>query len=262
MKRRHLFEFEDLPWFPEFIRNYITDFLRTVAEKFNMFGPVIPTINELVSRSENGSLVDLASGGGGQWRTLIPRILSAHPDFQLFLTDKYPNIPALNRVRQDFPEVVNIESESIDATCVSKQRSGARTLFLSLHHFKPDLATEIFRDAVASNTPIAVFEAQQRNLEHVIRFSFSPLMSWILTPFIRPFSWGRLLFTYLLPIVPLVILWDGVVSVYRTYTLEETEEMARNADPDQKFRWESELIIHGQQKIQVFKGYPKSENAG
>ena len=65
MKRRHLFEFEDLPWFPSKLRNYVTEFLQTVAEKFNMFGPVVPIINELTEKHGGFSVVDLASGSGG-----------------------------------------------------------------------------------------------------------------------------------------------------------------------------------------------------
>ncbi|MDF3127937.1 hypothetical protein P0Y35_01880 [Kiritimatiellaeota bacterium B1221] len=258
MKRRHFFEFEDLPWFPGFLRNYLTDFLRTVAEKFNMFGPVVPILHEWVRRSQINTLVDLASGGGGQWQTFIPQIREKYPTFHVHLTDKYPNLPALRKVQQAFPEHVEIETASVDAARVPRQLMGARTLFLSLHHFKPDCAIRIFEDAVSANTPIAVFEAQQRDLAHLIRFSFSPLMSWILTPFIRPFSSGRLLFTYLIPLVPFVIFWDGVVSVLRTYTLEEMEEMARAADPENAFIWKSEKMTHGQQTLLVFMGYPKT----
>jgi len=258
MKRRHLFEFEDLPWFPERIRNYITEFLCTIAEKFNMFGPVVPTINELIAKSENPIVVDLASGGGGQWRGLIPQVLLSCDDFHLFLTDKYPNTVALRKVQEGFPSVVSIEEESVDATgCISEKLVGVRTLFLSLHHFKPELVEQVFASAIEANVPIAVFEAQQRDVKHLIRFSLSPILVWALTPFIRPFSIGRLVLTYLIPIVPLVILWDGLVSVLRTYTPEEIKMIAKTADAEEKFIWESEVIDHGQQKIQIFKGYPK-----
>ncbi|MDW3196440.1 MAG: hypothetical protein R8G66_28960 [Cytophagales bacterium] len=44
-------------------------------------------------------------------------------------------------------------------------------------------------------------------------------------PFIRPFKFGRILFTYLIPIVPLFVLWDGVVSSLRTYSIKEMNEL-------------------------------------
>jgi hypothetical protein len=39
----------------------------------------------------------------------------------------------------------------------------------------------------------------------------------VFTPFIRPFQWSRLLWTYLLPVIPFVLLFDGMVSCLRTY---------------------------------------------
>jgi hypothetical protein len=48
-----------------------------------------------------------------------------------------------------------------------------------------------------------------------------PVFAWLLTPRIRPFRWSRVLLTYLLPVIPLVVLWDGLVSCFRTRTPEE-----------------------------------------
>ncbi len=50
-------------------------------------------------------------------------------------------------------------------------------------------------------------------------------MLFVFTPLIRPFHWSRLLWTYLVPIIPLVLLFDGVVSCLRTYRIQELREM-------------------------------------
>ena len=55
-----------------------------------------------------------------------------------------------------------------------------------------------------------------------------PLFDWILTPTMRPFRWSRLLLTYLLPLIPLVVLWDGIVSCFRTRTPEELLALTRS----------------------------------
>jgi hypothetical protein len=52
-------------------------------------------------------------------------------------------------------------------------------------------------------------------------------MVLFMTPFIRPFRWRRLFWTYVLPLVPLTCVWDGVVSHLRAYSLEELEDFAR-----------------------------------
>ena len=261
MKRFHLFEFEDLSWFPSRLRDYVTDFLRTVSEKFGMFDPVVPHIINLIEVSKLPMIIDMATGAGGQWRTLLPQILEENEEVRLTLTDKFPNEEALRDIRDQFVNVVEIDMRSIDAVDVPQDLSGVRTMFLSLHHFRPKEVEQIFENAVSSGTPIAIFEAQRRDIEHVVRFSLSPIAVLLLTPLIRPVSIPRLFFTYIIPIVPFVVLWDGVVSVLRTYTNEELETMAKSVDTKNHFLWSSELILKGQQKIQMFTGCPLPEAA-
>jgi hypothetical protein len=59
----------------------------------------------------------------------------------------------------------------------------------------------------------------------------------VVTPFIRPFRWSRLLYTYLLPIVPLCTLWDGIVSCLRVYEPSELQGLISEL-PDSDYRWE------------------------
>jgi hypothetical protein len=47
----------------------------------------------------------------------------------------------------------------------------------------------------------------------------------LLTPSIRPRRVRRYLFTYLIPLVPLVVLWDGLASDPRSRTVQELEEL-------------------------------------
>jgi hypothetical protein len=60
-----------------------------------------------------------------------------------------------------------------------------------------------------------------------------PLFVLFVTPFMKPFKWRRLFWTYLVPLVPLTCLWDGVVSQLRAYTVTELRDMAAAAGPMQ-----------------------------
>ena len=42
MARIHLFEFEDQQWFPDFLRDYATDFLQLLSNKTKMYRSIIP----------------------------------------------------------------------------------------------------------------------------------------------------------------------------------------------------------------------------
>ncbi|MEZ4932986.1 MAG: hypothetical protein R2788_12820 [Saprospiraceae bacterium] len=147
--------------------------------------------------------------------------------------------------------------ESINAGC-SQQLKGFRTQFLSFHHLLYEDAKQILQNAVDAKMPIAIFEIQERNSgNYVLKNMFSPIMVLLTAPFIRPFSIGRLVFTYLIPIVPFFILWDGVVSVLRTYTLDEMKQMTTELKTCTHFKWEIEKIKDGPITVIYLLGYPK-----
>ena len=64
-----------------------------------------------------------------------------------------------------------------------------------------------------------------------------PLMVILMTPFIRPFRWSRLFWTYLIPLVPLVSLFDGLVSCLRTYSVAELRELVEGLEGEH-YQWE------------------------
>jgi len=51
----------------------------------------------------------------------------------------------------------------------------------------------------------------------------------------RPFRWRRLLWTYLVPVVPIVALWDGFVSNLRTYSVGELGDLVGREDG--RYEW-------------------------
>jgi hypothetical protein len=138
------------------------------------------------------------------------------------------------------PQKVSYLPESIDATSVDPTVvCGFRTLFTSFHHFEPDMATELLSDAVRSGEGIAVFEFTRRHPVALLSFFLAP---WLI-PFSLPFhgrrGWRDWLWTFPIPILPLVVLFDGLVSCLRTYSPEQCLELASVADPDGRFDWEA-----------------------
>lgn len=234
----------------------MTDYLRFISSKFNLFGGTLPVLTEILKRTGHSQIVDIASGGGGPWLSLIPKLQDEFSDLQIKLTDYYSNQSGMLEIVSAFPEIVEVESRSIDAKAVPQDLAGLRTQFLSLHHFNPDEVKDILRNAIAAKEPIAIFEAQQRDVEHLIRFALSPIFVLLLTPFIRPFRISRLIFTYLIPLIPMFVFWDGLVSVLRTYTVSEMRDMAKEADEQKSYEWNSDVLNSGQIKLPYLTGQP------
>lgn len=237
MRRFHLVEIEDQPWCPRPVRDAMTAYLEFAIRLGNVYAPVVPRLREALRRTGARRIVDLCSGGGGPWPRLVQDLDRDGPRTEVLLTDLYPNLDALRLARETTGGRLDFRKAPVDATRIPAELGGFRTLFTSFHHFPPQEARAILRDAVRSRQGIAVFEATRRSLASVLATLPAPLAVLILTPFIRPFRPSRLLWTYLLPAVPLLALWDGVVSCLRTYTVAELKEMAAEL-VDEGYAWD------------------------
>ncbi|MEM8764612.1 MAG: hypothetical protein AAGD88_12410 [Bacteroidota bacterium] len=257
MSRVHLFEFEDQKWFPSFLRNYMTDFLQFLSNKTRLYDPIIPILVKGLQKSRTNTIIDLGSGGGGGLLSINNGLLGQMPEVQITMTDFYPNLSAFTHVNKVAPNIDYVKTP-VDARKVPESLAGLRTQFLSLHHFKPKDAQAILQNAVDSGNAIAVFEAQERNLASLLGMLFSPLSVLFTTPLIRPFSWGRIVFTYLIPLVPVFVLWDGIVSCLRTYSIKEMKTIVKNLHQTETYDWEISKVKSGPGALLYLLGTKKS----
>lgn len=259
MKRVHLFEFEDLDWFPDLIRNYMTDFLAFIASVTKMFEPILPILQKGILAGKTGHFIDLCSGSGGSILSLNESLLKKMPHLKIWLSDYFPNWEAFERITQQAPNIDYVKNP-VDALKVPDDLHGLRTLFLSFHHFKPEEAKEILQDAIHAHSPIAIFEGQDRSLPSLLAMLFSPITVLLTAPFIKPFSLGRLFFTYLVPIVPLAVWWDGIVSSLRTYSLKEMQVLIDDLENTDTMDWEMGKVRSGPGFVLYLLGVPKNRN--
>lgn len=260
MKRFHFIEIEDQNWCPANIRNGITDFLQYIVYTFHLYRPVSQRLFNSFIKSGSEKIIDLCSGGGGPWLSLTENLPKALKDqLVIYLTDLYPNTDAFNRLSHNQSAVIKYNPQPVSALDVPEELTGFRTLFSSFHHFKPYQAKEIIQDAVRKQQGIAIFESTQRHFLMIVYMLLVPVITLFITPFIRPFKWSRLFFTYILPAIPLAIMFDGIVSCFRTYTPEELSTMIDNIKGGNNYHWEIGLEKIGPLPVGVtyLIGYPK-----
>ncbi len=244
MSRVHLFEFEDQKWFPVFLRNYMTDFLQFLTNKGKVFQPIIPLLKKEIEKSGTDQIIDLGSGGGGGLLWIVSELQKSYPSLKIVMTDLYPNISAFKYTKEQGENFTYLDYP-VDARDIPNELKGLRTQFLSLHHFKPEDVKKILQNAIDSKSSIALFEGQERSFASILAMLFSPLSVLLTTPFIRPFKFGRIIFTYLIPLVPLFVMWDGIVSSLRTYSVKEMELLIQELNDKESFDWEVGKIKSG-----------------
>lgn len=226
MRRFHLIEIHEQSWCPSFLRDLATDALQFGFNLLNVYAPVTPLLQNALDSTGKRSVVDLCSGGGGPWLELS-QTLRGESGLQIWLTDKFPNPRAVENVRSVSGNSIRFYPHPLDAAEVPRELAGFRTMFTSFHHFPPGEARAILQNAVDAGEGIGVFEITRRSPSTIAITLAWALMLFICTPRIPPFRWSRLFWTYLVPVIPAVLVWDGIVSCLRTYRTQELREIAK-----------------------------------
>jgi hypothetical protein len=261
-----LMELHDRPWFPKFLRDLVTDDLETILNLANVYGPVGPLLRNAVRNSVTNRMVDLCSGGGGPWRKLSGEF-DDNTLAEIWLTDKYPNTAAFEQTAAASGNRIYFRRDAIDALKIPGDLKGFRTIFNSFHHFGRTDARAILQAAADSREGIGIFEAPGRHMITLFLILLIPLADLALAPFARPLRWTRLLWTYLLPVIPLVLLVDGILSCLRVYSPAELLELTgdirpraeEGAESGEGFEWNIGVENSGPFWVPItyLTGYPK-----
>jgi len=224
--RLQLFEFEDQSWCPAVLRNAVTGYLRLLVAVSGQARPVVPVLAELLRATGETSILDLCSGSGGMAPQLAGGLAAQGLSPRIVMSDLYPDPEGLGRLADGSNGRIEFLDSPLDATAVPAELPGLRTMFNAFHHFPPDQAREVLAAAARSGRPIAIVEFLQRSPFTLSGVFFSPFLILFVAPFLRPFRWQVLLFTYVLPLIPLMVWWDGLVSWLRVYSLADLRAMA------------------------------------
>jgi hypothetical protein len=266
MRRVQFIELHEQPWFPSSLRDDVTDAVQFGYNLIKAYAPIAPLLQSVIdstgkSTGSRQSIVDLCSGGGGPWLDLSRALRTARGDsagLQIWLTDKYPNLEAFQSVSASSDHRITFSPESVDAMNVPRALKGLRTMFTSFHHFPPEDARAILQNAVDAGESIGIFEITRRAPSAIGFIFVGILLLFLHIPRIRPFRWSRLLWTYLIPIIPLVMLFDGIVSCLRTYRPRELREIVEKLTSCE-YQWEIGEVAGKRAPVTYLIGYPKAE---
>lgn len=258
VKRLELFEFEDQSWFPDWIRVRMTCYIVAIHRLLGTAPEIAGLLRRALPHASQPRVVDLCSGGSGPMLEVAAelRAQDEFADVRFTLTDLYPNAAAAAQVNaQD--DGVSYALEPVDAAVVHDQ-PGVRTMICSLHHMSPDTARAILGSAVTAREPFLAFEISDNSAPRALWWLPLPINVFtvlLASLFVRPMTWQQLVFTYLIPILPFLISWDGTVSNARTYCEADLDELLRDV-PSPNYTWEKGTIGSGPAKRLYLLGLP------
>ncbi len=254
-----LFEFEDLSWFPNTIRDSMMDCLSFNIKILNIYQPIVPLILEGLRKTDSKQIVDLCSGGGGAMEQISQNINRQSDDkIKIVLTDKFPNVNAFQLLAAKSTADISFLETSIDAADVPSSLIGFRTIFSAFHHFSKPFAKSVIQNAVEAKSGIGIFDGGDKNIFIIIALILiHPFIFFFCTPFFRPFRFSRLFFTYLIPIIPICQIWDGVVSIIRLYKPDELLKIATEVDTEIYYWRAGKMKNRFGMHVAYLIGYPK-----
>jgi hypothetical protein len=231
-RRLHLFEFGDHHWFPQVLHDAETAFLATLYRLLSLLPRLwAERISTVLYHDEPAEILDMCSGSGGPMPAIVKELEKRGYNVRVTLTDLYPNPGSTSD-----PRLVWL-AEPLDATDVSPKLGGVRTMFSAFHHFRPDAARAILKNAFDLRRAICIFESGPGGLLGAAMAVAAPLHVLAVMPFVRPLRWAYLVFTYLVPLMPLILLWDGIISNLRIYSPEQMHRLTKELQAPE-YTWE------------------------
>lgn len=258
MQRSNLFEFEDLNWFPDIWRKSMTRLLNVVHKMFKSEDVITKMIDDALRASGEKSVVDLCSGSGGPMETIYAKLKENHSDLKMSLTDLYPNKEAADHFNSGVDGMIYV-TNPVDAAHVPSDLKGVRSMICCFHHMPPKVARGILEDTKNANQPLVIFELSDNSFPKLLAWTAFPIniiVSFFITPLARPMTWYQLVFTYLIPVIPVFYAWDGAVSNLRTYTVKDLDQLLEGLE-DESYSWKKEVIKQGSSKFLTLVGMPK-----
>jgi len=215
-----------------------------------LFGTA-PTLAKIIAETleESGAttIVDLCSGGGGPMIEVIEILKNEYSqkDLKVILSDLYPDLIFAKKVNDLNDPNLSYTTNSVDAANIGRDQKGLRTMICSLHHMRPITAKAILQNAKEANQPICIYEISDNSIPPTllwwIALPFNFIFALLVSPLARPMTWQQIVFTYLIPVIPLCFAWDGTVSNTRTYTWSDMDELLNGLHSDD-YHWKKGII--------------------
>lgn len=215
MKRRHTPQFINQSWFPTFLKQCIFEFMTWFVGKVKAAVPFLPVIEEGLTRTSKRQIINIDSQSGAGFETLEP------------LLEK------------------DIVIQKTDVKNIQTTHKGLYVSVNAFHQLTPVEAKALLTTIAKSGNPVAIVEGNNDSLWQVVGMTiFVPLTVLLTAPFVKPFRFSRIIFTYLIPILPIVTLIDGFLALFKLYAPVDLEELTASIAIE-NYHWRSGKMDNG-----------------
>ena len=188
-------------------------------------------INKAFKKLSDGGNILVRNGDGGTNGTVNGNAEGGRGGIDFVMTDIHPHLPewvkASKKSNNLYYVPAPVDAANAPPDLLSMAGTGERNkklfrLFsLSFHHFPDPMATRILHNTLTTSSGFAILELQGRDVSSIFTIlGMFPLL-WAGSWWWFWGDWSLLFWTYVVPLVPFVLVFDGVISCLRTRTKGE-----------------------------------------
>jgi hypothetical protein len=204
------------PWYPAVLKTCMAEFLTWFVDRVGAARPFVPYLEAALDRVPSAQLVDLQGTTGAGLQCVLPH---------------------LDRT---------VAVEPVTDALSLPTRTAVYSFVNVLHQLEPDEAVAALATAARARQPVVVVEGNNDNWWQAVgMLLFVPLSVLLSAPLVRPFRWSRLLFTYLVPVLPLATSYDGVAALFRLYDPDALLTLARRTGAPDDYVWDAGRAPNG-----------------
>lgn len=225
MKRKQAPQITNAKWFPNFLTRCVHEFMTWFVNKVNAAKPFIPLIEEGLQHAERIIVINKKCVAGFE---TVDRLLD-------------------EKIKRVF----------VDADNFTASEEGLYLSVNSFHQFSVDEAKDILKQIAENKQPVVVVEGNNDSLWQVFGMTvIVPLTVLLTAPFVKPFRFVRIIFTYILPILPFVTFFDGFMALFKLYAPKDLDELTTSIKTG-GYSWRTGKLDNGRGgKVIYLIGYP------
>ncbi len=215
-------ELEDYPWFPSYLRKMQLEYVGWISVQLRLYHPLL----KLLQQFPSNKWIDLASGSG--WPAFYLQKNASH-QIHYTLTDLYPE-----SVSNEVKKQVDVEAEPFNLLDFQPQVEKQYSMFNAFHHFTSAQQKEILKKIKEAKASCIITEVLEPTWLCFLQVTLAAFILQLFTAWaIRPFSFIRILTTYIIPIQLITVAWDGWISVLKSKSLSQYKALVSDLADNQ-----------------------------
>lgn len=223
-----LFEFGDLncmpDWYHIYLRKYLTFFYRV----FGYYKLWVPDFANFIKKIKKQKLMECCSGSGDALVLIDSQLDKKEFDtINYILSDIRPNPEFYTRFNITPNGRFNYIEDPVDITQETTKYDYPKIFINSFHHFSRDQAKKILDVNLSRKNEIIILEYVRKSFLGFLSMPIGPIVIILTLPFVVKLKHLPVMafFTYFLPVFPIMMLWDGIVSCLHEYNEDDLQKI-------------------------------------